>query len=140
MNSNYHALQASVDWLSWKGLSLLTSFTYGKAIQENRSYKQDNWNRAASRGLANADLPRAFVQSATFELPFGAGHKWMNHAGFLNQVIGGWQVNGIFTGGTGIPFQSPLPTFPEVFRFSNFRIVYAMATCRRAAAPFAALT
>lgn len=103
MNSNYHSLQLSVDWLSWKGLSMLSSFTRGKAIAENRSYKQDNWNRAASRGLGNADLPRAFVQSATYELPFGAGRKWMNHTGLVNQFIGGWQVNGILTARDGFP-------------------------------------
>jgi hypothetical protein len=38
-------------------------------------------------------------------LPFGSGQKFgSNASGFWNQLIGGWQWNGIFTAQDGFPF------------------------------------
>jgi hypothetical protein len=43
--------------------------------------------------------------SATYELPFGHGRRWMSSAeGLAGKLIGGWQVNGIATLLTGFPF------------------------------------
>jgi hypothetical protein len=39
------------------------------------------------------------------ELPFGAGHALKSSRQAVNAVIGGWQLNGIFTAMTGAPLQ-----------------------------------
>jgi hypothetical protein len=42
---------------------------------------------------------------ATYELPFGPGKAFLNSNSLLNRtLLGGWQVNGIFVGQSGLPF------------------------------------
>jgi hypothetical protein len=41
----------------------------------------------------------------TYELPFGPGRAFHNSNSILDRfVLGGWQVNGIFVGQSGLPF------------------------------------
>ena len=40
----------------------------------------------------------------TWELPFGRGRRWgTNASGFVNQLIGGWQVSSVMRFNTGLP-------------------------------------
>jgi hypothetical protein len=39
-----------------------------------------------------------------YALPFGEGRKWLNGGGAAENVLGGWQVNGINTFQTGLPY------------------------------------
>jgi Carboxypeptidase regulatory-like domain/TonB-dependent Receptor Plug Domain len=103
LNSSYHGLQMSGEWRYSRGLAFLTSYTFAKAIEENRSYIQEAWNRRGSRAVTSSDVPQVFVQSVTYELPFGAGKTWLNHGGLANQILGGWQVNSIVTARDGYP-------------------------------------
>ncbi len=44
-----------------------------------------------------------FVTSAGYELPFGKGKAWANQNPIARAVVGGWQLNGIFTTQSGFP-------------------------------------
>jgi hypothetical protein len=56
------------------------------------------------RGLSQADHTHRFVTSWIYELPFGARQPFFGHANALtNGVIGGWQIQGIYTYQTGAP-------------------------------------
>jgi hypothetical protein len=37
------------------------------------------------------------------EIPFGKGKSYFNHGGFVNAILGGWQVSGIFRYQAGVP-------------------------------------
>jgi hypothetical protein len=41
--------------------------------------------------------------SYIYQLPFGKGHKWANN-GFASWIIGGWELNGIISRSSGLPF------------------------------------
>jgi hypothetical protein len=41
-------------------------------------------------------LPRRFVASYLYELPFGNGKPWLTD-GFLSKLAGGWQLGGLLT-------------------------------------------
>jgi len=43
------------------------------------------------------------VANYIYDLPFGAGRRWLQH-GVLSQVVGGWSLSGITTYETGPPF------------------------------------
>ncbi|MBV9266140.1 MAG: hypothetical protein JO061_08230 [Acidobacteriaceae bacterium] len=43
------------------------------------------------------------VGSFAYELPFGPGKQWVSH-GIASQIIGGWEVDGITTLASGLPF------------------------------------
>jgi hypothetical protein len=47
-------------------------------------------------------VPNRFVTSALYELPFGRGKRFASGGGFLNQIIGGWQLGSIVTWQSGL--------------------------------------
>jgi hypothetical protein len=50
------------------------------------------------KGHSDYDVPHRFVFSYMYELPFGKGKPFLNNApGFVNVLVGGWQLNGITT-------------------------------------------
>ena len=49
------------------------------------------------------DRTQVLNASGLWELPFGKGKKWAN-TGLQSKLLGGWQLNGILTGMTGLPF------------------------------------
>jgi hypothetical protein len=49
-------------------------------------------------------VPHRLTVSGIWELPFGKGRRFGSDAsGFLNGLIGGWQVQGVYTYQTGFP-------------------------------------
>lgn len=53
--------------------------------------------------LAGFDRTHNFQMYSNYELPFGKGKRWAT-GGFLNQVAGGWQLNGVLSRESGVPF------------------------------------
>ncbi len=112
-SSSYHAGQLSVARRFSKGLSLNGSYTYSKLI--------DNGSEVfASGGLVNSSLAiiplvlggerneRAVslfdrthraVFTYVYELPFMRDQR-----GVLGQIVGGWQLSGVTTFESGVPF------------------------------------
>jgi hypothetical protein len=57
------------------------------------------------RGPSDFDETHRFVQSALYALPVGRGKMFLgNSGGLADAVIGGWNVGGIYTFGTGFPY------------------------------------
>lgn len=102
----YNALQVKLNRRYSTGLTLTTSYTWGRGmgfqdgddggllfyVNPRRSYARNNFDRT-----------QTFVQSYVYDLPFGPGKKWMNH-GLVGNIFGGWRVTGITTLMTGTPF------------------------------------
>jgi hypothetical protein len=115
-NSSYHALQLSVQKRMSRGLMGTLSYTFSKNLGDvnmlttsffdagqNPGY-QNEFNRAADRSVLGSDFPHRLVLSAVYDLPFGKGHKLAGGApAWANAIIGGWQVNGIYTYQSGQP-------------------------------------
>jgi len=47
--------------------------------------------------------------AATYELPFGIGRQFLNHAGALNHLVGGWVLTGNFNAESGLPVYVSCP-------------------------------
>ena len=108
-NANYHSLQASAQYRFNTGFSLKANYTWSRAmdIADAGATLPVNGLDAygSSYGPANFDRTQVFSALYTYELPFGAGRRWLNGMGwFSNQVLGGWQVSGITVLQTGLPF------------------------------------
>src|SRR5262249_39825869 len=57
------------------------------------------------RGVCDSDIPHAFTGSFDYQLPVGAGKRFLGSArGVTNQVLGGWALAGIVTLRSGLPF------------------------------------
>jgi hypothetical protein len=58
-----------------------------------------------NRGPASYSLLHQFNGNFSYQLPFGSGQHFASGSrGVVNQVIGGWQWNGIVTAQGGFPF------------------------------------
>jgi len=114
-NSNYNALQTSLRRRSKNGLTLLASYTFSKAMDQNSTTNnsttgsqrtpQDTKNFRADWGLADYHRTHQFSASFNYDLPFGRGRGFFGDArGLTNVLLGGWQINGIVTALSGRPF------------------------------------
>lgn len=98
----YHSLQTHVQKRFSQGYTFTASYTWSKFMES-----MDKLNMTDPRPehvISGADRPQIFVVSAIYELPFGHGKPWFGSlAGWRNNVVGGWQIQGIYQGQSGPP-------------------------------------
>lgn len=71
---------------------------------------QNPLDRDADRSVAPYDLSQIFNFAATYQLPFGAGKRFLNRTGFVNAVLGGWQFTPNFNAESGLPLSISCPS------------------------------
>jgi hypothetical protein len=114
-NSIYHSMQLKATKRFSSSL-LILAYTVSKGIGDTEavvgwleqsgtpSTFQDANNRRLDRSINAFDSPQRLIVSYNTELPFGKGKKWLNgDAKLVNAIVGGWEVNGIYTAETGNP-------------------------------------
>ena len=104
-HSYYDSLQAKLNRKFANGFMLITSYAFGKAIDFNASTAGGNFNNInfrANRGLADWDRRHVFTQNYVYELPFGQGKRYAQ-SGPAKWLLGGWQLNGLWTLESGLP-------------------------------------
>jgi hypothetical protein len=108
-DSIYHSFQLTGEKRFSRGLSFLAAYTYSHAIDnggtDTGGGPQDPRSLRADRGNADFDVRQRMVLSWNYELPFGAGRKYLSGLrGIGQQILGGWQINGIDTFMSGQKF------------------------------------
>ncbi len=106
---NYNALQVKVDRRTG-GLTMTWAYTYSKTLDYQDNSTEGTWyfwlpsqmNR--QRAVAGYDRTQNLQMAAVWELPFGKNRRYLNAGGIAGAVLGGWQVNGVFSSFTGLPF------------------------------------
>jgi hypothetical protein len=114
--SNYEAGFARFEKRFARGVSLLSSYTYSKAITNSPQFRnaggvtgaenspaQDAFNLAAERGLASFDVRNRWTTTSVYDLPFGKDGRWLKE-GWGSKLAGGFELSGIFTAQGGFPF------------------------------------
>jgi hypothetical protein len=111
-NSSYNAFQFSTNHRSSSGLTYLVAYTWSKSMDVGCSgffgiescSVQNPYNIKGDRSVSGFDLTHVLSASATAPLPFGKGRRFANSNGFVNYLIGSWQLNGILTLTSGLPY------------------------------------
>jgi hypothetical protein len=113
----YNSFQALVNKRFSRGLSASMTYTFSKTIEEaiQQPGQQDSTAafiddvaRIKNRSLAFSDRPHRVTTSGVWELPFGKGKRFLDvQNGFLNTLIGGWQMAGMYIYNSGRPWQFP---------------------------------
>jgi hypothetical protein len=113
-NANFHALQLRAERRFDRGLSLISSYTWSKAIDNNDGisasadadafFAQDARKLRPERGLSSYDVNHRWVFSYVYDLPFGKGGRFASGTAAVNAIIGGWKLTGILTLQSGRPF------------------------------------
>lgn len=109
-NSSFQAVQTSLQRRFHKGL--LVSFNYmlshaindaslGSGVED--VFPQNVSCRSCDRASSDQDARQSFSAFSVYELPFGTGKRWASQPGALRALLGGWQLNGIAGGRTGLP-------------------------------------
>ena len=105
-NANYNALQLTLTHRFEHGFSLLASYVWSKSMDitsidpanitltlSNQTYLKQDYGRS------DYDIPQLFFASYIWALP---GTK--RFGVFGNEILSGWQLNGITTLRTGVPY------------------------------------
>lgn len=120
--SAYHGWQTKVEKRYSHGLSLLASYTWSKAIDNNSflGFRQFNpFDIDQDRGLSDQDTRHRFVAGWTYELPIGKNKAVLNTGGIADQVLGGWSVGGIVMAESGMPFTPRVSDDPANWGLEN---------------------
>ncbi len=112
VNSNYHSLQASLRKQMSKGLTFNFNYTWSHAIDGGSTWHSGATTANGSAGgegfttdqtlpgldRSNSifDIRHRIVYHYVYELPFFKGR-----GGFMEAILGGWQLNGIMSYQTG---------------------------------------
>jgi len=100
--STYHAFQVKVDKRFSRGLNFLVAYTWSKTLTDAESqfsefsgFLENAYDRKAEKSYSINDYPHNLVINYGYELPFGAGKKFLNGGGVVGKVVGGWKIAGI---------------------------------------------
>lgn len=112
--SNYNSLQAEIQKRMTNNFSFDFSYVWSHFLDDQDSSNwgsregQQNYQIAndpsANYSNSNFDVRNAFKGFVTYELPFGKGMRWLNHNGYLNEAVGGWQIASSMVFMSGQPY------------------------------------
>jgi hypothetical protein len=109
-SSEYSSLQAKLERRVSKGWWYLLSYTWSKSMYYQPA-PQLGGNTAMEWAASSFDIPQNFAASVGYQLPFGRGKTFLTHANALtNTTLGGWQIQGIYTQHSGVPFTPTIST------------------------------
>ena len=121
-DSNYHAAQFTLRRRFSSGLGISMAYTFGKSIDNqsvdpvgassggglsttNSRTPSDIRDFRQERARSDFDRTHAFTGATVWEVPIGRGKRFLSSPpGVINQILGGWTINSIFTIMSGEPF------------------------------------
>jgi hypothetical protein len=118
-SANYNALQVTLRRSMSQGVQTDLNYTWSKSIDltsdavrvgENLGLSTgiggivNTWAPNQLRGISDFDTTHQFNANWVVELPFGKGKLLAKNAnGFVNAVVGGWQLSGLARWTSGFP-------------------------------------
>src|ERR1022692_3993119 len=133
-NSNYQSFTLRAQRRFSGGLGFLVAFTGGKLLGDSEASgffsssggnavqnvydraaekavsTEDVARRPAEKAVSTEDVARRLVVTADYQLPVGTGKRFLSSSNrFVDAVLGGWQLNGIWTWQTGQPIPITQP-------------------------------
>src|SRR6266545_1587579 len=105
-NTTYDALQAQFT-RRWGNSLFGTAYTWSKAINfaDNDGGPRIQYlpEKQRNRGAASYDRTHNLQSYLVYDLPLGKGQRWA-HEGWASKVFGGFQVSGVMSITSGLPF------------------------------------
>ncbi len=120
--SNYNGLEVDISQRLSDGLQFRGVYTYAKTLDDGDSLNTSIATNSPAftanplapmldYGRASFDVRHSAVINATYDLPFGHTKRWARGA-WGDRVLGNWQVSGIETLLSGLPFTPQLSYNP----------------------------
>ncbi|HEX4230796.1 MAG TPA: carboxypeptidase-like regulatory domain-containing protein [Bryobacteraceae bacterium] len=112
-SGDYHAFETSIRKRFSEGLQFDFNYTLSKCMDMGSTRESDGstadliqnpWNPGQMRAVCDYDVRNMVSAFMVAELPFGRGRLLASHANkFVNGLIGGWQLSGIWRQSSGLP-------------------------------------
>ena len=122
--TNYNALQARTQG-RFSDVTISAGFTFAKNLGfitpgGTQGGAAMPWlYRTYNYGPVTTDISKNFEATAIYELPFGKGKHWVS-SGKTANIIGGWQLSGLLSDYTGLPFSVTTSTSLNANGSTNF--------------------
>ena len=98
--SNYQAMQVSLQQRLSKGLTFNVNYTFSKALGTINGFRSAY---IGEKNLSTTDQPHVWNAFYAYDLPFGKGRQFDTHNRVLSALISGWQISGITRYASGTP-------------------------------------
>jgi hypothetical protein len=128
-SSSYDGMLLSLRKRFSKGFQFDVNYTWSHSIDNQSTVANtttsgglicDATDLRVCRGNSDFDIRHLMNVNGIWELPFGRGHMIAGNApGWANQIIGGWEISGIFTARSGLPFSLATVSWPRSFIFDG---------------------
>jgi hypothetical protein len=108
----YNSLQVEVRRRFSQGLYFQANYTFSKNLGDaaagngSQSLVEpylDNLNPRLDKTRVDFDQTHAFNFNGVYQLPFGQGKPFLNSSGWLDRIVGGWELSGIVSWNSGVP-------------------------------------
>jgi hypothetical protein len=110
-NSSYNGLSAALRRSFSQGLLLALNYMYSHEIDDGSDGSGDGDSLVAQnvgclaceRASGAFDARHVVSANAIYELPFGNGKRYLSAPGFLQGILGGWELTSMISTHTGFP-------------------------------------
>lgn len=151
--SEYNALQVTLQKRFSHGVQGGLNYTWSKSMDwtsqaeriptsggNNGAQIINTWMPDQLRGVSDFDATHQINANWIYDLPFGRGRSFGSHMNrWVDAVIGGWQLNGLFRWTSGFPFTigegSTWPTNWDIEGFAMFQGPLTRADLKRGSGP-----
>ena len=103
--SFYNSFRFDLNRRFSKGIQAGISYTFAKLLTDAaedlfgaspiQGVVQNPYDRRALRTPSPNIVPHSLVINFLAELPFGKGKRYLNQGGWVDRIVGGWQVSGV---------------------------------------------
>jgi hypothetical protein len=102
-DTHFNALQVTVAKQLTKGLSFTSNYAWQRSINFGGGYS--TWIKRAQKGRDDSQREQQLTSYGTYQLPFGRNAQFASNVpGFVDEIIGGWQISPVVTYASGLPF------------------------------------
>jgi len=135
-SSSYDGMLLSLRKRFSKGFQFDANYTWSHSVDNQSTVANvttagglicDATDLRVCRGNSDFDIRHLVNVNGIWELPIGRGRMIGGDApGWVNAIIGGWEVSGIFTARSGLPFSLATASWPRTFIFDGANGVPAL--------------
>jgi hypothetical protein len=138
--SYYNAGQITLRHPSSHGLQTDISYTYSRSIDMGSDTERtsefspsylapsfseilNTWKPYLNRAVSDFDTKHLLTVDWLYQLPFGRGQQFLGGSnGFVNALIGGWQLSGILRATSGLPFSLFEPGWTTDWQIESYGV------------------
>lgn len=109
-SSSFNGLQASIQRRLAQGWLFAANYMWSHAINDaslgsgvEDVFPENVSCRACDRSSSDQDARHSFSVYTIYGLPFGAGRRYLSNPGLWRALLGGWNLNAVAGGRSGLP-------------------------------------